>query len=335
MPLRKLPKKLLLANIAFLIANLIWGATTPIIKLTLVSIPPFTLLFWRLLIVCVIFLPYVVVKLTEVKINKKDYLNFLLLGLLAQSSLVIIFVALRYTTSLDATIISVITGALIVYAGHYFYKEKVNKLVSNGLILIIIGTVVVVLEPFLSGTSSNIPLGERILGNFLALIYNLTWVIYVVWSKMLSSEDSSLNVKKALKFIRIKPMTKTYPSTLVVALTMYVGLATLIPLALFEYSGIFGNNGFSFTQINSTAIAGVFYLAIASSIIAFSLNQWAIEKGKVSDSAIISYLGPIFSFPIAFLLLGELPTGFLIVGGIVVAAGVIIAEIGNNSRRFH
>jgi len=332
MPIKKLPNTLLLANIAFLTANLLWGATGPVIKFTLNQIPPFTLLFLRLLIVCTLLLPYVIVKLTEIKISKKDYLNFFLLGLLAQSSLAVIFVALKFTSVLDTTIISVITGALIVYAGHYFYKEKVHKLVSYGLIITIVGTIFVVLEPFLSGSLNHVPITERLIGNILALIYNLTWVVFVVWSKMISSKETSGNLKKAIKLIKIRPMSKTYPSVLVAAITMYVGLATTIPLAILENFGKLGNYSFNISQISVGTIAGVFYLAICGSITAFTLNQWASAHGKISDSAILSYLGPVFAFPVAFLLLGELPTPYLLIGASIVAIGVIIAEAGNSGK---
>jgi drug/metabolite transporter (DMT)-like permease len=312
----------------FLVVNLIWGAASPIIKYTLGFIPPFTFLFLRLLIACILMLPYVIVKLTEEKINKKDYFNFFLLGLFAQSSLAITFVALEYTSALDATVISVITGALIIYAGHYFYKEKVNKLINIGLVLTLVGTLIVVVEPLLTGVSNHIPVYERIIGNVLAFIYNLTWVVYVIWSKMCSSKEKPKLLKKTLSFIHIKPMTKTYSPTLTVAITFYVGLLTLIPLALLENFGSPGTTNFTILTIDFRGILGLLYMAIFSSIVAFSLNQWALENGRVSDSAIFGYLGPVFAFPIAFLLLGEVPTFFLILGIIVIASGVIIAEAG-------
>jgi drug/metabolite transporter (DMT)-like permease len=312
----------------FLVASLIWGATGPIIKYTLGFIPPFTFLFLRLLIVCIIVLPYVVVKLTEEKINKKDYFNFFLLGLFAQSSLAIVFVALKYTSALDSTIISVITSVLIIYAGHYFYKEKVNKLINIGLVLTLFGTFIVVVKPFLTGASNHIPIYERVVGNVLAFIYNLTWVVYIIWSKMCSSKEKPKLLKKTLSFIHIRPMSKTYSPTLTVAITFYVGLSTLIPMALLENFGFFGATNFSILTIDFRGILGLLYMSIFSSIVAFSLNQWALENGRISDSAILGYLGPVVSFPIAFLLLGEVPTPSLILSAIVIACGVIIAEVG-------
>jgi drug/metabolite transporter (DMT)-like permease len=60
------------------------------------------------------------------------------------------------------------------------------------------------------------------------------------------------------------------------------------------------------------------------------LNQWALEHGKIRDSAVFSYVGIVFSFPIAYLLLGEIPNTFMIIGGAIIAVGVFIAELKNS-----
>src|SRR3990170_2906716 len=61
---------------AFLGANLIWGAAGAVIKYTLEYIPPFTFLYLRFLIVCVIVLPITIYQLKKKPIRKADYLNF-------------------------------------------------------------------------------------------------------------------------------------------------------------------------------------------------------------------------------------------------------------------
>jgi drug/metabolite transporter (DMT)-like permease len=332
MPARRLPKKILLANLAFLVVTFIWAAANPVIKYTLAFFPPYTFLFIRLLLACIILLPYVVIKLTETKINKKDYLNFFLLGLFAQSSIAIIFVALEYTTALDATIISIITGALTVYAGNYFYKEKISKRLQIGMLLTIAGTLVVMAEPLLSNVANHIPIHDRLFGNFLALIYHLTWVIYVIWSKMSSSGEKTRELRKSLDFIRLRPMTKPYSPVLIAVIGMYVGLLTTIPLAIFENLGVFGGTAFNISSVPAKGVMGLLFMTIFSSIAAFTLYQWALDNGRISDSAIFNYLSPVFAFPVSYFLLGELPTAFLITGAVIVTIGVIVAETDVKER---
>ena len=331
MSAKNLSKTLLLTSLAFLATNFIWGVASPVIKYTLSYIPPFTFLFLRFLIVCIVLLPYTIVKLLGTKIPIKDYLNFFLLGIFSQTSIIIIFIALKYTTAIDTTVIAIIGGVLTMYAGHYFYNEKVNKKIKLGAILVCLGTLVVVAEPVLSGIRNHVSIFDRLIGNVLALIYNLTWVTYVIWSKMSMGENSGL-LKKTLSFIHIKPMSKKYSPSLIVAISMYVGLLSMVPLALLESSGFLGQVNFDLLSLDTRGIAGLLYMAIFSSIAAYFLNQWALENGRVSEAAIFGYLGPVFAFPTAYFLLGETPTKFLLVGATIITAGVIIAESGGRRK---
>ncbi len=325
----KLPKKVLYAQLALLIANFIWGAAGPVIKLTLEYIPPFTFLFLRFLLVGIILLPYAVYKLHREPVDRKDIFNFVLLGLFSQSSIALVFVALKYTTVLDYTIISVLGSVLSVYAGHYFYKEKVSRQMTIGLIIASIGTLFIIMEPAFADNASNIAISSRIFGNALGLIYGLAWLIYVIWSKFSMGERSKI-LKKSLSFVHIKPMVRKYSPSLIVTLSFYVGIVTLLPFAVLERMSTNGYPNFDLFALNPTAVFGLLFMVIFSSIIAYMLSQWAFEYAKVADTAIYSYLSTIFTFPFAFWLLGEVPNKYMLVGAAFIALGVILAECAPN-----
>ncbi len=332
-PLPKKPfkySKLFLAQIAFLAVNLIWAAATPIIKHTVDYIPPLTFLFLRFLIVCVVLLPFISILLKREQINKKDYLNFFLLGLFSQTSLAILFISLKYTTALDATIIGVLGTVASVYAGHYFYKEKINGWVSAGLITASLGTILIVIEPIISGSAAGtLGITERVLGNVLSLMYAFLYLIFIIWSKYSMGERSSM-MKKTLSFINIKPMTKKYSPTLLIFSTFYVGLATLLPLAIIENFAQPQTSLSSHANLDLDALLGLLYMALVSSIVAYTLNQWALDNAKISDSAMYGYLTPVFTLPFAYLLLGEMPNAYMVIGVAVITAGVVMAESKNS-----
>jgi drug/metabolite transporter (DMT)-like permease len=322
MPKKKLPEGHMPAYIAIITTTLIWGAAGPVIKYTLRYIPPLTFLFLRFLIVCTILLPYLYLELKRVKINRKDYFNFFLLGLFSQAAIALIFLGLNYTTALDAAIIGVMGPLLSITAGHYFYKDKIDKNLKIGLLLSIIGTSLIVIEPALSGNSIGI-IEKRLLGNFLIILYHLVWVVYVIWSKMSMGERSNL-LKKTLSFVHLKPMTKKYSPTLITAVTFYIGLITLIPLAMLE-----NFNTYSYSDILSIdprGMVGLLYMALLSSIVAYMCYQHALEKLKVSEVAFFGYLGPIFTVPVAYILLGEIPNRIMLIGATFIVVGVYIAE---------
>ncbi len=317
-----MPKKTLIAYAALLIVTLIWSAATPVIKLTLQYVPVFTFLFLRFLIVCIVLLPFTILELKKNPVHKKDLINFLLLGIFSQSGIAFIFVGLKYTTALDATVIGIMAPLLSVAAGHYFFREKVSTGVKVGVILAVIGTLLVVFEPVIFHTTEGTPTILRLFGNLLVIAYNFTFLMYIIWSKISLGQNSQI-LKKTLHFIHLKPMTKKYSEFMLTSVTFYVALATFIPLAILEHVK---NPDFRFTAMPVTPFLGILFMSLLSSIVAYSLFEWALNKVTVSDTAIFSYLTPIFTVPFAFLLVGETPSKLTLIGSAIIALGVVIAE---------
>ena len=324
---KTLKNNLFLPHFALICATVLWGAANPVIKLTLGYVPPLTFLFLRFLAACVILLPYIIYQIQKTKIAKKDLLNFFLFGLLSQTSLVFIFVGLEYTTVLETTIIGVLGSIMVVAAGHYFYNDKVNKQVKIGLLIATLGTLFVILEPLITKNFHDKRIIERVFGNSLILMYNFTWVIFIIWSKFSLTGEKSKLMKKTLSFIHLKQMSKAYSPTLLTATSLYVGLITVIPLAFLENMGVLGRlSSFDILSIDGRGVLGILYMAIGSSIIAYMIYQWALEYVTVSDTAFFGYLSPIVTLPFSYLFLGEIPNWYMLIGSLVIAGGVVIAE---------
>jgi drug/metabolite transporter (DMT)-like permease len=322
---KHLPENLYFAYLSLLIVVIIWAAAGPIIKLTLDYIPPFTFLLFRFLIVCLILLPFIILELSKNPIDKRDIYKFILLGLSVQTTLGLLFVGLLYTGAIDAAIIGVIGPLLTVIAGHYFYKEKMNKVITIGLILATMGTVFIVFEPLLSNGEEINHTNLRIWGNFLVLLSVLGHMIFTVWSKMIMGKNSSRLVR-TFRLIHIKPMHKIYSPFILMGTTFYIGLISMVPLAILENYGFFGHAGFSMANMSLTPLLGLLYMALLSSIAAYLLYEWALHLADVGDTAIFSYLGPVFTLPFAYILLSEVPTPVMLIGAGFIAVGVIIAE---------
>ena len=310
---------------ALILAYLIWAAAGPVIKVTLQYIPPFTFLFFRLLIVCIVMLPYVVVELKHDSIHRKDILKVGLLGLLSQTSLIFIFLGLNFTSVLDATIIGLLGPILSVAAGHYFYNEKTNWHIKLGLLIATLGTIFVAFEPLFLTKADVFEIEKRLFGNLMVILNSLAFLLYIIWSKI-SLGKSSKNVRRTLHALHLKPMIKKYSPILLTAISFYVGLASFIPMAILELSGYFGDINFELSQVPLGAVLGVFYMALLSSIVAYILFEWSLEEVEVKDTALFSYLSPIFTLPFAYIMLGEVPNKYMIIGGMVIAIGVAIAE---------
>ena len=322
---RKLPQTTILAYSALLVATAIWGFATVAIKFTLDYIPLMSFLFYRFLLVCLVLLPFVWLELKKNPINTKDLPTLILLGLLGQSGILIIFAGIKYTTAIDSGIIGAIAPLMIIGLGHYYYREKINKFLEVGLLIATFGTLLVVLEPALSHNTVTDSISSRIFGNILNIIYNLVFALYIILSKKVMGERSG-NVSKTLQKLNIKPLKNRYSPFMQTALSFYVALATFIPLYILEAYGVFGAYSFNITQLPTQGLLGLLYMAIFSSIVAYMVFSWGLDNAKVADSGIFTYLGPAFTLPVAYLVLGELPSSAAIAGSMIIAIGVVIAE---------
>ncbi len=104
-------------------------------------------------------------------------------------------------------------------------------------------------------------------------------------------------------------------------LTIY----TIIAGALFMV--IFLPGSFSELQTaNMTSILSAIYLGTFPTVIPYIALAYTIQKIGVSDATISLYLTPVVSLIIAYFMLGEIPTLYAIIGGIITLIGVTITS---------
>ncbi len=248
-----------------------------------------------------------------------------LLGFFSQTSLILIFIGLQYTSALEGVLIGILGTILSVYAGHYFYKEKIDWHIKLGLLIAVIGTLFIALEPLLQAKTASHAVELKVMGNLFIVAYSLSFLLYIVWSKM-SMGINSAKIKRSLKLIHMRPMKKKYSPILLMSISFYVGFITFIPLALLENLGYLGASKFSITDITLVPAMGILYMALLSSLVAYFAFEWGLSKVEVKDTAIFSYLQPVFALPFAYLLLREMPNQYMLLGVFIIAVGVAIAE---------
>ena len=316
--------------LACILPQIIWAAAGPVIKITLEYIPSIEFLFIRFLITCIVLLPFVYLELKRTKIDLKDLPNIIALGLLGYGSMLFLFEGFRYTTAIDAAIIGVIAPVIEVAAGNYFYKEKISLKYKVGILLAILGTTIVVIEPALLSSSSNDG-SSRIIGNVFILMYSLCFASYIVLSKSIMGENSS-RVLHALRLFGIKKHHYKYSPFMQTALSFYMALALYTALLMLKSSISPTEIDINLLSLEPKAIVGILYMAILSGIAAYTMLNWGIHRVSVSFAAIFSYLMPVFTLPFAYLMLGEIPTLISIIGSTVIGAGIVIAEYKNKPK---
>jgi drug/metabolite transporter (DMT)-like permease len=73
-------------------------------------------------------------------------------------------------------------------------------------------------------------------------------------------------------------------------------------------------------------------MAFLSGSLAYYLSTKAQKTIEIGDAAIFSHLYPLFSTPLAVLWLGERITPIFIIGGVIIAIGVFLAEYKKSKK---
>ncbi len=295
-----------LALLALTCTAVIWGAAVPIIRLTLQYVPTFTFLFWRFVVASLFILPFFFRNTHNHIVKKEDVSRLILLGLLATIHFTFVFWGFAKTSSLEGALISSISPVFTVIAGVIFLHDKITTLEKIGLAIILFGTTFTFI-PSLSNLQQGAT--NTLIGNLLIISAGLVGTAFVILSKELLD--------------KYNPLTVT-------AMIMFVCLIIFFPLALWEQSTI--TTGHQIVNVGLAA-PGILFMGLFSSVLAYGLYEYGLKSTEASEASIFSYLSPLFTIPIAFYLLAEIPNRYFILGGLIIALGVLIHNQGSSNQR--
>jgi drug/metabolite transporter (DMT)-like permease len=285
------------AFLALVIANVIWGAGAPILKLALTNIPLFTLAFWRFFLGAIIILAFYGKKVfIPPKMDK--YLKYLVFYAVSGITVNIIFffLGLKLTLAMNAPVIASSQPILTLIFALIILKEKFKVRKFIGMLVGTIGIGIIVLEPLLTHGQDG-----SVWGNIFILIATLGAVGSNISGKMVLS--------------KIDPMAFTFWAFI-------IGAASFLPPTIYEWASV----PHLYQNINGYGLTGIIFGAIFASFLAYSLFGWGLSKIEASDAALFSYIDPIVGTVLSFIMLGEPITRYFIIGSIGIFIGIFIAE---------
>jgi drug/metabolite transporter (DMT)-like permease len=287
------------AIIALIIANIIWGAGSPIFKLTMETVPPFTLAFLRFFLGAAIMLFLFGPRACKPgKLFKTDSKNLLLYTLFGVTiNIIFYFLGLTLTLSLNAPIIAS-TGPILIFIIAVFYlHEKIKNRKIIGVVTGTVGILLIVLEPLLVAGG----IGGSILGNIFLIISTFGAVLQAIIGH---------------KFVKqFDPIKITFWSNL-------IGSLTFIPFMFWEIEknpNLFGN-------ISNFGYFGIIWGSIFSSFLAYFLFAWGLSKLEASDVSLFTYIDPVIGAILSYFLLHEPITPLFLLGSTFIFCGIFIAE---------
>jgi drug/metabolite transporter (DMT)-like permease len=266
-----------------LLAVLLWSTGGVFIKLT--SLDAFSVNAGRSL-----FAALTVVVFTYRKGLKLDLFTFLT-SLLYAGTLSCFVYANKNTTAANAIFLQYTAPIYILILAPFILKEKFRASDLLTVIICLAGMSLFFLEP---QNSENTLASNVFLGNISALASGIFFGLYFIFLR----HPRSLQKNPALSVF--------YGNIIIVFL--------MLPLVL--------NNPPQ--QLNSNDILAILFLGIFQIGIAYVLFTNGISKGVRSlDASIIGFIEPLLNPIWVFLIVGERPSGWAILGGIIILGAVV------------
>ncbi len=291
-----------LAILALIFANIIWGASFPIYKLSLSEVPPFTFVFLRFFLAAIIIFPFVY---KDLKVERSDVGNLIIRSFIGITlSISFLVLGLKLSSSINAPIIISSQPIIIIIGAYFFLKEKMKRRVVIGTVVSLLGVLVVVLLPlFQKGLDGSIT------GNLFFVLASICGAIDVLLLKRLLT--------------KYKTLTITFWSFL-------IGTIPLLPLFYVELNQTHWTN-----HVGLFAIFGIIFSVVLATAIGHAIYNYGLKNIQASEVGIFTYVDPVATAIVALPLLHEVITAPYLVGAMLVFWGIFIAEGRIHYHPFH
>jgi drug/metabolite transporter (DMT)-like permease len=289
------------ARIALFTACFFWAASFIATKKALIAAPPLTVVTLRLLISALCFLVWFLFRRERIKYSGPKWLGRLFLLSLFGTGLHygIQTVGLEYTTASNASVYAVTGPISITIIAALFLGEKITLKKASGIGIALLGVLIVIGID----TLKTFDLKGHLLGDLLVFISIFMWGIFSVLGKDLARQMGALRLTAIITFI---------------------GALYMIPLGLIESH----KTSFSLSQISLEAWTAIAFLGITCSFLATLLYVYALQKTEAQKVGVYLYTIPPMTYVIAAVILNERIGINLLIGSLIVFAGVYLTERG-------
>ena len=211
------------------------------------------------------------------------------------------------TAAGDASVIITFNPAFTALLAVPLLNRQITPKLVFGLLIGLSGVIIV------TGWSPNndIPLSERLIGDFLIMCAAASWAISTILIKKILEDDDSKEEKPT-------PLA-------IVTWSSFLGWVLLTPLASFDFIA-YGSASIP----NLKDWIWIFYLATISTVLAYVWFANGVDKIGATATATYVYLVPFFGIISGFILLDESIGWSLFVGLGLILIGVKISQQSSN-----
>jgi drug/metabolite transporter (DMT)-like permease len=280
------------------LTSLFWSLNFVIGKIVSDVIPPTSVNFFRWLLPFLIFLP---VNWKEVKAHRTLFLDqwklIVLLGATGYClNSISVYEAVRFTTTINTSVINAFNPVLIAVTGYILYRERITQFQLLGFILSLTGVLCIICQ------------GEWKL--LLDLKFNAGDLLMLASISFFS-----------VHAVVYRQKARGFPEEPMFPLMMLGGLLVTLPLALLENQV---SHWSWIREIRAIHVAGILCLNVFPSVLAYRFWNSALRKVSANKVGIFLYLIPVYTTVISVLFLRESLKLFQIVGGLLIFTGVLL-----------
>lgn len=282
--------------ILLVFATVLWGGNFVIGRAISNELPPFTLSFLRWCTAFIIFLPiaWVPLKREWRQIRKHLPIVFFMALTGVASFNTLIYLALHYTTSINASLMNTTTPIIIYILSFFFLKERLTRNQLLGTFISLLGVLFIISK----GSIESLLQFSFNSGDLIVIVAVVCWAIYSLMVKQFSSK---------------------LPGSPTFLVSIFIGIIMLLPFFIYEMT----NPAVQVTW-SIASISAIFYTGIFASIVAFVCwNTGVIRLGANKAGIYLNFI-PVFATLFAVLFIGETLQLFQVFGGLFVILGVFL-----------
>ncbi len=274
----------------------IWGGMYVVSDVTLLVVPPFTLLSLRILLGLLVLYP-----LDRARGGPKPELGtkaaLLAIGAVGIGvSLGAQFIGTDLSTAVNGALVTSASPAFVVLFAVILLREKLTVPRLASVVLASVGVLAIV-NPAAADFGSSTVVGDA----FLALAA-LTWGLYSV-------------------LVRRVTLRHALPALTVTVYALFGGLLLAIPASLIELSQR------SIGEVDAAVVLGALYLGLVSTAFALLLWNRAFALVPATLASLFFFAQPLSGAILAALFLGQAMTASLWLGGGLIAGSVLLSLV--------
>ena len=281
-----------------ILATLFWAGNFTIGKFAYTeNVPPYSLAFFRWILVWIILLPFTFKEIPKIKTEVKNNLSlFFILGFTSVGIFsAFTYNALNYTQVINASLFNTAIPVSIILVCFLLKIEKTNIFQISGLFVSVLGILAIITRLDL-----NILLTLNFnKGDIYMIIAIISWGIYSAFLKKKTFDISLLSL---------------------VHVVCTFGLIILLPAFLFELAQ--GKT----TELNSNLIFILLYIAIFPSIGSYYCWAGAVSIIGANRAGIFLSLIPLFSTIFAMIFFNEKFLFFHFIGSVLIILGLFLSN---------